>query len=222
MLTERNTLGWYLEEEVRCEVAIYHSTKLAASLLQLVKRLRWQRGSTSRRPLWRMSSTRHKWRGNGKCWYCSFGVSWPLEGASRWLIGLSPLLTFELLLNPPPTQAMVSCTVHCASFVINFDGRHVALSWSSASACDSQPGPAWTTTTRWQPQQLSKLFAGRLIWQCGQSFSQCRVPGALPKFSAVLIFAFLFCFYRCCCCAGPSMSAGKRQKAIKEIKNAWS
>lgn len=28
------------------EVAIYHSTKLAASLLQLVKRLRWQRGST--------------------------------------------------------------------------------------------------------------------------------------------------------------------------------
>lgn len=27
-------------------MAIYHSTKLAASLLQLVKRLRWQRGST--------------------------------------------------------------------------------------------------------------------------------------------------------------------------------
>lgn len=51
----------------------------------------------------------------------------------------------------------------------------------------------------------------------------------VPKFSGVLIFAFVFLFLLMLLLvllllsvafAGPSMSAGKRQKAIKGIKNA--
>lgn len=134
-----------------------------------------------------VTDEQHKAQGGMAVLVLCFGVSWPLEGASRWLIALSPLLTFELLLQPPPTTQPTHdnwpalCT---ASFVINFDGRHVALSWSSASTCDSPPGtgPGAAGRTRWQRQQLSKLFAGRLIRRRGQSFSECRVPGAFPNF----------------------------------------
>lgn len=61
-----------------------------------------------------------------------------------------------------------------------------------------------------------------------------RVSSArcVPKFSGVLIFGFVFLFLLMLllvflmllllsvAVAGPSMSAGKRQKAIKGIKNA--